>query len=204
MRKALIALDRQHVGQIGRYITSVGAHKDIDGDGKKQIHEAEAIWTARYSLSTEIYLRELGHYVIPLSDGTYKERAQRFNEYHAKMGGIAIYLALHANAGGGSYGCWFYHHASKKGPELANSIADAMLEIVPEISHQRVKPARPDDWTRNALYTIKHVGAPIAICCEPFFMDNADHKKIINKRGMNDIGLAIAKGLDRWIQQQPR
>ena len=90
MRKALIALDRQHVGQVGRYITSVGAHKDIDGDGKKQIHEAEAILTARYSLATEIYLRELGHYVIPLSDGTYKERAQRFNQYHAKMGGIAI------------------------------------------------------------------------------------------------------------------
>jgi len=61
----LVFLDRQHVGQVRR-LGSLGAIADVDGDGEKQIHEAEAFWTGYLSLALETNLRELGHDVIPL------------------------------------------------------------------------------------------------------------------------------------------
>ena len=44
---ALVFLDRQHTGKNNRR-RSLGAVGDLDGDGQKDIHEAEAIWTASF------------------------------------------------------------------------------------------------------------------------------------------------------------
>ena len=62
---ALVFLDRQHTGKNNRR-RSLGAVGDLDGDGQKDIHEAEAIWTARYLLACEIRLRDLGHDFMPI------------------------------------------------------------------------------------------------------------------------------------------
>lgn len=199
--KLLIGIDRQHSGQVGRYIDSMGAANDLDDDGKIEIHELESILTARYGLHIEIALREKGYHVVPISDGSYKERALRMNRYASLMGIQAIYLALHANAGGGDYSVFFYDHRSAKGRDLAEFIRSEMEEAIPEIANHKIRKASPADWTRNAYGTIRHVAAPVAICCEPFFIDHRSHRRIINPKGLERVGRAIARGIDRWIRQ---
>ena len=199
-KKLIIGLDRQHTGQVGRYIESIGAVKDIDGDGVNEKDEAEAIWTAKYGLQCEIALRDLGYHPIPLSDGSYKDRADRFNYYAANYEGDAVYIALHCNAGGGDYSVFFYDYRSTEGKRLAQCIADAMQDACPVIGGHRIRAARPDDWTKNAYGTIRNVGAPVAICAEPLFLDNERHRRYLTPDGMLLIGTAIAQGIEKWIQ----
>jgi len=199
-KKLLVALDRQHTGQTGRYITSIGAIKDIDGDGHAEKDEGEAIWTARYGLNCEIALRDMGYHPVPLSDGSYSARADRFNYYAANYTGDACYIALHCNAGGGDYSVFFYDYRSAEGKRLAQCIADEMQAACPGIGGHRIRAASPKDWTKNAFYTIKNVGSPVAICAEPLFLDNPKHRRYLNPEGMRTIGTAIAKGIKKWIQ----
>ena len=118
----LVILDRQHSGQIN-HLNSIGAVADLDGDGEKSIHEAEAFWTGYLSMSIELNLRQNDIHVIPISDGSYPERHSRVNEYAARYTGPVVYIALHLNAGGGDYGAMFYDHRSGAGADLADNIA---------------------------------------------------------------------------------
>lgn len=193
----LVFLDRQHVGQVRR-LGSLGAIADVDGDGEKQIHEAEAFWTGYLSLALETNLRELGHDVIPLSDGSYAERHARVNQYSAHYGEQCVYLALHLNAGGGDYGAMFYDHRSGRGADLADSIAQSMMNHIRRLPSVRKIAASGADWTKNAYYTIKGVGAAVAICSEPLFIDNETHQKLLNTEGLAQLAWAMAKGIDQW------
>src|SRR6056300_635890 len=193
----LVFLDRQHVGQVNR-LKSLGAIADVDGDGEKEIHEAEAFWTGYLSLALETNLRELGHDVIPLSDGSYAERHARVNQYSAHYGKTCIYLALHLNAGGGDYGAMFYDHRSSRGADLADNIAEAMEKNLSEIRVVKTIPASPSDWTKNAYYTIKGVNRPVAICSEPLFIDCDAHKVLLTIDGIHRLGAAMALGIKTW------
>ena len=199
-KKLLIGIDRQHTGQAGKHINSVGAAKDIDGNGTADHYEAEAIWTARYGLQLEIELRGMGYHPLPISDGSYQQRADRFNYYATHYDGDACYVALHCNAGGGDYSVFFYDYRSSEGKRLAQAMADQMAIMCPYIAGHNIRAARPDDWTKNAFYTIKNVGNPVAICAEPLFLDNVKHRRYLTQAGMLQIGTAIAKGIDQWIQ----
>ena len=193
----LIFLDRQHVGQIS-HINSIGAVADLDGDGEKSIHEAEAIWTGYLSMALELQLRQMNYKVIPITDGSYPERHARVNQYAAHYGGQCVYIALHFNAGGGDYGAMFYDHRSGKGADLADQIARSMMTEISSLDSVRKIPASPEDWTKNAYYTIKNVGSPVAICSEPLFIDNAQHQQLFNHEGMSLLAHAMAKGIDNW------
>ena len=197
----LVFLDRQHVGQVNR-LKSLGAIADVDGDGEKKIHEAEAFWTGYLSLALETNLRELGHDVIPLSDGSYAERHARVNQYSAHYGKTCIYLALHLNAGGGDYGAMFYDHRSSRGANLADSIARSMMANIGRIPSVRKIAASPSDWTKNAWYTIKGVGEAVAICSEPLFIDNETHQKLLSTQGLAQLAWAMAKGIDQWSVEE--
>ena len=98
MISAVVYLDRQHSGKPGRP-NDRGAAVDLDGDGKIQRGEQEAALTARYLLACELALLEMGHTVIPISDGTYNERHRRVNRYAGtfKAGRPQFYLAGHLN-----------------------------------------------------------------------------------------------------------
>ena len=48
----------------------------------------------------------------------------------------------------------------------------------------------------TAWYTIKGVDDPIAICCEPLFMDT--HRDLLNLESLQVIGNAIAAGIISW------
>ena len=193
---ALVFLDRQHTGKNNRR-RSLGAVGDLDGDGQKDIHEAEAIWTARYLLACEIRLRELGHDVMPISDGFYYQRHERCNEYQ-KAGEQAIYIAAHLNAGVGGgigYGSMFYDYRSTSGKQLADHINKHLDKECPELRGKTKSiAASRDNWTKNAFATIKGVKA-IGICAAPCFIDSSAHKPLFSIGGMRRIGEEIANGI---------
>lgn len=200
---ALVFLDRQHSGKNSRR-SSLGAAADLDGDGHKTIHEAEAIWTCRYLLACEIRLRELGHSVIPISDGQYWERHKRCNAYQ-RPGELGIYIAAHLNAGVGrgiGYGAMFYDYRSTKGKALADEINKMLSSYCPELQEKTKSiAATPENWTKNAFYTIKGVRA-IGICAEPAFIDSRAHKPLFSSKGMRAIGEAIAEGIHNFARNQ--
>ena len=193
----LVILDRQHSGQIN-HLNSIGAVADLDGNGEKSIHEAEAFWTGYLSMSLEFNLRQNDIHVIPISDGSYQERHSRVNEYAARYTGPVVYIALHLNAGGGDYGAMFYDHRSGAGADLSDHIAEAMEQNLPEIRTVKKIPCSGADWTKNAYYTIKGVGRPVAICSEPFFIDCEPHQQLLTMDGIQRVGFAIAQGIKRW------
>lgn len=198
---AVVFLDRQHSGKNNRR-SALGAADDVDGDGDKDVHDAEAIWTARYLLACEIRLRELGHDVMPISDGSYWERHKRANNYQ-RQDETGIYIAAHLNAGVGrgiGYGSMFYDFRSAKGKILADAINERLRVACPELQG-KVKSieASPENWTKNAFHTIKGVRA-IGICAEPAFIDSSAHKPLFSSKGMRAIGEAIADGIDDFIK----
>lgn len=200
--KCLVGIDRQHVGQPSkRWAASLGASADVDGDGKKEIWEAEAFWTAKYGFHMEQTFHNLDDYhVIPFADGFYTTRHHRMNEYQDTLKYPKnVYLALHANAGGGNYGLWLYDSRSTKGRALAQSIAN---EVQKEFPHypQKIRSCSATDWS-NAFYCIRGVKA-VAICCEPWFLDNQKHvRDYMNEEGMKKLGYAIAMGVEKWKQK---
>jgi len=190
----IVFIDRQHAGQINKLKTR-GATYDVDGDG---VLDREALITGEIAIKLEKILLLLGIDVMPISDGKYSERHQRVNEYAAMYPNRkTIYLAMHLNAGGGSYGAFFHHYASASGEKLAKQMCAEMIgnDIVKTC---KAIEARPNDWTKNAFYTIKGVGRPVALCCEPLFMDNDEHAKMLNNDGIHAIATAMATGILKW------
>jgi len=191
----IVYIDRQHAGKPSK-INDRGAGADLDGDGIIEAQEREAILTGFISMHLETKLINSGIKVIPLSDGSYSERHKRVNEYAARYPNEAqIYLALHLNAGGGNYSSFFYHPSSTKGKQLAEMLCHEMLVHCPAIPKQLSIAAESDGWTKNAYYTIRGVGRPVAICCEPLFMDNPDHQQYLSDDGCQDLANAIASAI---------
>lgn len=190
----IVFIDRQHAGKPDR-INDRGASIDLDGDNTP---EREALITGEIAIKLEKILMLLGIDVMPISDGKYSARHQRVNEYAAMYPNRkTVYLALHLNAGGGSYGAFFHHHASASGEKLAKQMCAEMVAngIVQDC---KAIHARPNDWTKNAFYTIRGVGRPVAICCEPLFMDNEQHAKMLNNDGIHAIATAMATAIHKW------
>ena len=191
----IVFIDRQHSGNPKR-LESRGAVYDVDGDATP---EREAMITGQIALALEKILLMLEISVIPISDGTYSERHKRVNEYAAMFPDRkCVYLAMHLNAGGGSYGAFFYHHASTSGELLAKYMGHNLELAGVGVAKGKAIPSQSEDWTKNAFYCIKGIGRPVAICCEPCFMDNPDHAKHLNTMGIQKIALAMANGIKQW------
>jgi hypothetical protein len=160
---ALVALDRQHVGKPGK-------PGDLGAECKLRF-TWEAYLTAEYLLEAEKELRRLGHDVIPMSDGSYRDRHERFNQYAARYMGPSCYIAAHFNAGGGDYGAAFFDLRSSLGEGNAFSTIKGV-------------------WT----------GPACGICFEPAFLDNKWHVALLNREGLQLIGRALARAIDEWSQ----
>ena len=133
----MVYLDRQHSGKPARPLDT-GASYDLDGDGVIGTHEQEALLTPRYLLAAELALREMGHTLIPISDGTYGNRHRRVNAYAGTFPTSTpqIFVAAHLNAGwagnpGSAYGAIFYDSKSRSGPELASRVARQLRMVAP-------------------------------------------------------------------------
>jgi len=194
----IVFIDRQHTGQPKR-INSRGAVNDLNEDGKTEIWETEAHWTGYLSIMLEAQLVQAGIKVIPISDGSYLARHTRVNQYSQMFPNMKkAYFAMHFNAGGGSYGAMFYHHQSNQGKHLAESICEGLGNFLPEVQSFKPISCKPGDWTKNAFYTIKGVGSPVAICSEPLFIDT--HKKLMSVEGMAKVALGMSTGIINWMK----
>lgn len=190
----IVFIDRQHAGKPNK-MADRGAAVDIDGDATP---EREAIITGHLSIELEKILMLLGVDVIPISDGTYSQRHARVNEYAAMYPNRkTVYLAMHLNAGGGDYGAFFYHYASTKGYELAKQLA-AEIKAAGFVDKARAIKCNSDDWTKNAFYTIRGVGRPVAICSEPLFMDQPEHVKHLTNEGIQGLAMCMANAIVKW------
>lgn len=190
----IVFIDRQHAGKPNK-LADRGAAVDIDGDTTP---DREAIITGQISIELEKILMLLGVDVMPISDGTYNERHARVNEYAAMYPNRkTVYLAMHLNAGGGDYAAFFYHHASTQGHELAKQLC---LEMRAAGFVKNAKPieCKPNNWTKNAFYTIRGVGRPVAICCEPLFMDQPEHAKHLTNEGIQGLAMCMANAIVKW------
>jgi len=202
--KCVVYLDRQHAGKPGKRARDTGAFADLDGDGEITLHEQEALLTPRYLWACELALREMGHTVICISDGSYADRHRRVNAYAGTFPSSTpqIYIAAHLNAGwagrsGSGYGAIFYDYKSRSGPELASRVARQLRMVAPELNGVKCIEAKPEGWTRNAWSTIQ-VQQPIALCAEPAFIDCPEHAELLTPSGLAAIGRAIAAGIDAW------
>lgn len=194
----VVFIDRQHAGKIKK-VADRGAGIDLNNDGQLDPEEMEAHWTGYIGLMLEARLLKMGHSVIPISDGQYSDRHTRVNEYSHQLTGDMVYLAMHLNAGLGDYGAFFYDKRSSAGKQLANMLCESMLSIVPSIPSQKPIAAEPGEWTEHAFNTIKGVGKPVAICCEPFFIDQ--HKHLLDAVGASSVALGIATALHKWAKR---
>ena len=195
----IVFIDRQHAGKPSK-IDDRGAAVDINGDGDIASDEREAHWTGFISLVLEQRLLQMGHKVIPISDGSYRSRHARVNEYAGRYDEPMVYLAMHLNAGGGHYGSFFYDARSSSGHQLAEDLCDGMRSSIKTIRTFKSIECKSSDWTKNAFNTIKGVGRPVAICCEPIFIDT--HMDLLNAFGASQIALGIAQGLSKWERKQ--
>lgn len=191
-----IYIDVQHMGDPDKKGRMGAAFGD-------KISETEAFFTSLYAFWMGMRLRELGHEVINISDGTYSARHERVNEYDKRNTGgeTSVYIACHLNAGGGAYSAMFYYDGSTKGSSLANAI-NAKIKEKTDITSVKSIPANIHDWTKNAHYCIKSIGRPIAICAEPLFLDNPSHQKLLNVDGMYGLGIAMADGIHEFLEAQ--
>lgn len=197
---ALVLLDRQHAGK-PTHLADRGAWGDLDHDGRVDVEEQEAALTARYLLAAELELLRLGHSALPLADGSYAERHARANKYAQAIGGRAVYIAAHLNAGGGRYGSTFYDARSTAGKALSVAVAAALRSACPELGAdvwaRAAEPTGP--WAR-AYSTIAGVysGRPVGLCFEPFFLDAPPHQVLASPEGLGRVGVALARGIDAW------
>lgn len=191
----IVFIDRQHAGKPNK-INDRGAGRDLDGDRTITAEESEAIWTARLAIEIEIQLLDKNVSVMPLSDGKYSDRHNRVNQYAEMHPGPWVYLALHLNSGGGDYGAFFYDYRSTKGQQLATMMSHRLREHVGLLDTAKAIKSQPEGWTKNAFYTISKVGRPVALCCEPFFMDT--HQGLLSVSGISSVATAIVLGLLDW------
>lgn len=188
----IVFIDRQHVGKPDKPADR-GASIEPFSFGLG----LEAMYTGYLSLMIEEKLLENGVKVIPVSDGKYPDRHKRVNEYSKRFKNEKqVYLALHLNSGGGDYSS-FFHMGTQKGSDLASAICDKISDAsLPGLVRCLPKKCSSEDWTKNAWHTIRGVGNPIAICCEPLFMDT--HRDLLNLESLRVIACAISCGIISW------
>ena len=198
MNVMIVFIDRQHSGKPSK-INDRGASKDINGYGEITAEELEAIWTGRLAIELEVKLLDMGIKVFPISDGKYIDRHKRVNFYAEQHPGPWVYLAMHLNSGGGNYGSFFYDHRSRSGQQLGTILAQQLGQDIPEIESTKAIECNKDNWTKNAFFTIRNVGRPVAICCEPFFIDS--HQGLLSIRNIARVAFSMAKALRTWRDQ---
>jgi N-acetylmuramoyl-L-alanine amidase len=181
-----VFLDRQHLGKPGRW----------NDEGAKNAEVTETYLTSQYIFAAECHLMMKNIDVCVLTDGWYTERHARVNEYAE---GKCVYIACHVNAGGGSYGASFYDYRSSAGSSLAQNVNVALANACPELESVKRIECRPDDWTKNAYYTIKNVGRPVALCFEPLFIDCDAHAPLTTPEGIRRVGIALAEGIENYL-----
>ena len=91
------------------------------------------------------------------------------------------------------------------GAAAALYIKDALGKI-DGLESSKTLQAQPSDWTSNAFNTIDgiYAGRGCGLCLEPFFIDAKQHSHLMSDEGLEQVGNAIAVGVDAWIASLKR
>jgi N-acetylmuramoyl-L-alanine amidase len=131
---------------------------------------------------------------------------------------VGIFLAGHINSfdkPGPGYGAFFYDPRTRSGDKLAACLAREMMALahggIPTKTKSKTKKfpafeaksikAQGDVWA-NARFTIKGLRRPIGICCEPFFISNAENRKAFaHSNALLAVGQAYARGINSFLNR---
>ena len=211
MNTDIVIFDRQHYGKPGG--GELGAAYDLDHDGRIEDHEREANLTPRYYLPAKRLLEDQGHTVYVLDQGWYSARhreVRRLAMLHSSQ--HCVYVACHVNAGANGhtrpYSLVISDARSTQGRNIAAEVSAAMRDAdIPGINRCITREGTETEWT-NGLNTIKGIyegPANVAgICFEPYFLDNHRHHYAATKEGGEQIGAALATGLQAYFWNRRR
>lgn len=199
----LLILDIQHTGK--PHARDFGASHDIDGDGRIECHEREALLTPVYAGAAQVAAESAGHDVKVMLAGTYATRQARANAMaRGRPNEPVLYVACHLNAGGGDYGLVLYDARSRMGEAAAGHVVKAMS---PYWTPRKVRTLAPQATSRDSTRwprpyrTIRGVfSGPrniCGICFEPLFIDT--HADLVaDRRELEQVGRHLAAGFHRW------
>lgn len=198
--KKLILLDPGHGGLInGKYVTA---------PAKMYAHENgptiyEGVWNREIVQKLKYALATAGVEVIDVvnsqEDVPLKQRVETANRYAAAVGAKnALYISIHANAGGGK-GFEVY---TSKGETMSDPVASKFMEFMAEAFPERTarKDTTDGDADKEAnFYVLKNTICP-AILTESFFMDNLeDAKEMLTYNGIEKVFQAHLKTIYAFI-----
>lgn len=202
MASCIVIFDRQHYGKPGR--RDVGAHYDIDRDGKKEVHEQEVHLTPLYSGPATEMLRARGHKVRHIDAGWYRTRHAEANALAWANRDVPVfYFAKHVNAGRGSYAAFIHDARSRGGRNLALELVTAFGEAgLPAAGHRALARAATSTnaWKRgfSTIQGIYSGPANIcAVCFEPYFIDQPAHAELATVKGGKRIASALVVAVER-------
>lgn len=199
---ALFIFDLQHLGREGTSREGdFGAAGDLDGDGKKEAWEQEAVLTPRYVAAVSQRLAvaaDSRHRMLVLNTGSYESRARRAQtlaELYRERGGRRVaYIACHLNAGGGRYAAAFYRAGTSS--DLAVSLCGSLGRL-PGIDQANPLACSSNSWAAP-WSCLRHVSPSIdAVCLEPAFLDTPEHLPLL-RGDQAQLGEAILRGLMDW------
>tara|TARA_R110002020_G_scaffold42863_3_gene125068 strand:- start:2385 stop:2978 length:594 start_codon:yes stop_codon:yes gene_type:complete len=176
-------LDNGHGGVIeGKYQTK--GKRSPKWDTGEQLFEGEFNRDIVKRIVKQCEELEIEHIVLvpELKDITLKERVTRANEIY-KKDKRAIFVSVHANAGGGTG----YEIFTSKGSTISDGIAEVFNQnakkTFPEMRNRGVKEAN--------FYVLKNTVMP-AVLTENFFMDtyDPDCKLILSEKGRQRVANA--------------
>lgn len=190
----ILIIDRQH-GEKSPGNIDPGAQVRI---GDRRITELEL--TSAYAEVLAAAVSGAGHQVIRIDSGGYGARNAHGNQIaRDSPGERVLYLALHVNAGRGTYALAMHDHKSRGGAAAAEHLAPAMGALE-GISRAKVVPCESIGWTSRAHRCIRGIWRGPAnisgVLLEPFFIDSAGgaHDQYREPAGLELVGQAIAAG----------
>lgn len=210
-----IYLHIQHRPWSGDY----GAVADLDGDGKIEEGERETDMVRGYvsHCARCLALERLQVAVIdPARDDTWP---RRYSAVHASLQPhTGVYVACHANAGGGDYGLVQHDTRSRLGEATARVMAYHLGELA-ELASAKVRGVYDDRYTRvgsewrdemgrrswlyrgfgciKGIYPHRNIHA---VLVEPFFLDRHEHHELATEDGLKRVGEAVAAGLAKAVR----
>ncbi len=202
----LVFLDVQHRGK-------PSPHHGDTGAGSGGYADREVGFTGRLALGLHAAFYDGGAAVCPISDGHYSDRHSRAVAYAAiwrsgllvteRAAARVVYLALHANAGGGQYALLGHDHRSARGLSLAADVRRAMVQAaIPEPpagkqADVRVVAGKPGTTWEHVYNTIDGVyaGLPTALCLEPVFLDQPAHDRYRDGAGLDALVKSVVAGV---------
>jgi len=188
--KKLWLLDPGHGGIINGIYQTSGKRSPTwqDGPIRSILYEGEFNRDIVRQLAGMLKWAGIEHRVIVPEehDISLAERVRRANEWNSN----AVYVSVHANAGGGTGYEVYTSPGQTKSDEIATVFLDTFAQVFPE-AKPRLDISDGDPDKEAKFYVLVKTSMP-AVLSESFFMDNEDEckKYLMTPEGRNLIAMA--------------